>query len=269
MGRFLGLLKSFHGSPIWILVEIGLAFLAVSSLIDARQQAASLTYIHESLTTKGIGTFPSYLPDITKLITKARTSVEIWVDVIGYGKFSATDEFRKYQRALEDQGAKVTIHHYAADTVLHNRLRQFRPDDPALYLRDGPYPTGKPDSYNTSFSKFEREDRFQRYMDTLQIAKEEAPTEWKSFFDLLQRQDLDLVRRLKEAKVRVIPDYSRDSRVQPIFIWMIDRVEAGDLVSGEAIFSIAGEGAKEIAFLTSDPKLLFALSTIVDPPTAP
>jgi hypothetical protein len=267
MGRISGWLQRFRNSGGWILLEYLLAIITLTSVYYAVQaergaqvQASTLQEIAGSLSTRRLANFPENLPDITRMVLRARSCVEVWADVIGYAKFSAPAHFRDYQRALWDRGhanIPVIVHYYDEPTLLHQRLRQFQPDERALYpLRL--YPDGKPGAYATSFGAFRASPRFQRYVSGLAPEEQQRVSTWTSFFQLLAEKDNQIESALKLENIRI----DRYAGIRSIFVWMIDRTS--DQTS-EAVFTIAGDGGNETAFYTRDPTLLTSLYSIVAP----
>ncbi|MDR1383496.1 MAG: hypothetical protein LBJ67_06590 [Planctomycetaceae bacterium] len=87
-----------------------------------------LKKIEQSLSTRYIGIFPDYLPQINELLseTEAGDSIIIFEDVLYYGIFSAPQEFKQMINQLiylANNGHSITIAHY---NVNGRNPRQFR-----------------------------------------------------------------------------------------------------------------------------------------------
>jgi hypothetical protein len=87
----------------WHAVEAVSLALAIIALLVGVVHLREIKQTTESLSTRFIGTFPLFLPNIVDLIRNARKSVIVFCDFPGYGGFSDPDNGLAYRQALERQ----------------------------------------------------------------------------------------------------------------------------------------------------------------------
>jgi len=87
----------------WHAVEAVSLALAIIALLVGVVHLREIKQTTESLSTRFIGTFPLFLPNIVELIRNARKSVIVFCDFPGYGGFSDPDNGLAYRQALERQ----------------------------------------------------------------------------------------------------------------------------------------------------------------------
>jgi hypothetical protein len=69
---------------------------------DSRIQEARMEMLSKQASTRFAGFFPKNLKDINHVLADADRSLDIMSDFVGYGHYSAPDEFDRYLRKLED-----------------------------------------------------------------------------------------------------------------------------------------------------------------------
>lgn len=84
---------------------IGITF-AVLSIQDGRKLTRDLASIFNHMTTREVGTFPSYMREVEKLIAGARDYVVIACDFPGYGAWVDRGHYSAYVKALENRKAE-------------------------------------------------------------------------------------------------------------------------------------------------------------------
>lgn len=84
---------------------IGITF-AVLSIQDGRKLTRDLASIFNHMTTREVGTFPSYMREVEKLIAEARDYVVIACDFPGYGAWVDRGHYSAYVKALENRKAE-------------------------------------------------------------------------------------------------------------------------------------------------------------------
>jgi hypothetical protein len=87
----------------WHAIEVVSLALAIIALLVGIVHLREIKRTTESLSTRFIGTFPLFLPNIIELIRNARKSVIVFCDFPGYGGFSDPDNGLAYKHALESQ----------------------------------------------------------------------------------------------------------------------------------------------------------------------
>ena len=99
-----------------MIVGLGLTVLGLAlnlyALRSTRQQADALGVITASVSTRFIGRFPEFVPDIARLIDSAKESVSILVDLPAYGLTSNIEGWHEMEEALRRQsrsGKRVSI----------------------------------------------------------------------------------------------------------------------------------------------------------------
>lgn len=88
-------------TPQAIIALFSLVLSVILSFISRR----ILTQIRASLSTKYLGEFPDYIPDITELVARARKELLIVCDHPGYGSLSAENRAERYRVAIQKAAA--------------------------------------------------------------------------------------------------------------------------------------------------------------------
>ena len=109
-------------SIIFFIVSTYSANRSTEKLVD------NLLQIEQSLSTKYVGIFPNYLPQINELLEDAQKNdtIIIFEDVLHYGIFSSPDEFKEMTYKLLDLSKtnKITIVYYNIDSSQNRIFRR-------------------------------------------------------------------------------------------------------------------------------------------------
>jgi transcriptional regulator of NAD metabolism len=95
---------------------------------ESRELVANLKSIEQSLSTRYLGIFPNYLPQINDLLKKAdpEKPIIIFEDVLYYGIFSAPQDFKEMINHLLhlSKTSQITIAHYDINGNIFRRMIQ-------------------------------------------------------------------------------------------------------------------------------------------------
>jgi len=210
--------------------------LSVWQTLAARTQARDLDKVRRSLTTRFIGEFPDYLPEIVALVKRARKEVIIFCDFPTYGYFSDHSNWLNYRHAIDDklnQDVKVSL------TCPNKRRRlEFNKEQ---FAKEG-----------EKWEAWRQEKKtIERLRMILPSHTEIADLTRDGFLKILENADQKM---LKETFARA--EKHEIDIFMPTFFWIAD--------SNEAIFTFStySEDASEYGFYTLDQKLISALKNI-------
>lgn len=108
------------------------AYEMIENMQDSKKLSENLVQIQNSLTTKHVGIFPNYLPEINDLFTNAvpGDSIVIFEDVLYYGFRSKPDDFKNYNRhllELRNSGSHVIVAYYdTSELPFHQMVQENR-----------------------------------------------------------------------------------------------------------------------------------------------
>ena len=194
---------------------------SLSKEIESRMESLS-----KEMSTHFIGIFPKNMKDINEVVARADSSLDIMTDFVGYGHYSAPDEFDKYRRKLQDLRSQkrlpIRLLVYARDKGGKLHDTQFTDDAFQKALRRHDWPL-------VNFC--------QRFNGG------KLPTSKKELDALLFRKQKDYMKDLKDRGVRIRVTETE----MPFFLWDED--------DQEAVFSFLNEdqpGAREESFRTID-----------------
>ncbi len=97
---------------IGLVLTIIALFLAARQSRDAKNQAGVLQDISKALSTRFLGTFPSYLSEVAKLLRKAQRRIDVCIGIPVQGVFSAQTKWMDCQHELAKrcrEGIQVSI----------------------------------------------------------------------------------------------------------------------------------------------------------------
>lgn len=227
LGLILGILALVLA--IWHLREIKL------QARELKTQANTLEQTQRSLSTRYIGEFPDYIPEIVDLIENARKEVLIFCDFPAYGHFSNHATWLNYRHAIELKS-----------------LNQVRLS--LMCLTEG----GRYKLNHEQFSKAEQgweewkreqkvRDQIHSLLQSHKCAKTIDEISREEFVNLLEETNKQMLNgALARAETLEVDGY------MPLYFWLVDKKEAIF-----AIPSFSGEHT-EYGFSTSDPKLISA-----------
>ncbi len=124
-GRFL-----LTSAPFALLLSVVLFWVEMhESSKESEETITNLERIEQSLSTRYIGIFPDYLAKINEILEKTEEGapIVIFEDVLYYGIFSKSDEFKIMIQNLinlSNNGHRITITHYGTDTPMFRAVAQ-------------------------------------------------------------------------------------------------------------------------------------------------
>lgn len=108
---------------IGFLVALGQTYLSLKQQAEAKRQTNRIVKIQQSLSTKSIGEFPSYMTQLIGLIQSASASITIVCDYMGYGLFSNREKFLEYAHAIQNKiNAGVDVRYILLDKERRSEL---------------------------------------------------------------------------------------------------------------------------------------------------
>jgi hypothetical protein len=221
-----------------ILTIVGIA-LSYFQLYRARGHAETLRTIQDSLSTRFIGEFPSFLSKIVELIQGARQSITIVCDFPAYARFSDPANWREYRHEIErkiQDNVRVSITCLNAERRLDFSRKQFSRE------RNWDEWKRRPDNEKKLLDLANTTNR-----DTINNLTQEG------FYGLMEQADLAMLgEQLARAEKREI-----NSNL-PLYFWLVDEQRA--------IFAIPSysDQATEYGFITYDPKLISAFKEMTE-----
>jgi hypothetical protein len=258
-------------------------FFAVAALVfagwqfrDARVQESrmefltgSLEAVAQSMSTRFVGFFPKNLSDINDIVLHANQSLDIMTDYVGYGHYSAPDDFESYRMQLEklaNHGVPIRLLVYTRGAAQRTHGTQFLDQQFCgdIVNRDEKLVRFCHKFRNTGFCKrFNAEEkldfdtRFCGRLDPTQnplppseVKKLESSVKLNSlkveFDDLIFSLHTSYMTELLQRGVMI-----RETEALPFFLWSAD--------DHEAVISFLNEASKqerEVSFRTRDASLV-------------
>jgi hypothetical protein len=83
--------------------------------VDSRLQERRLETLADEMSTRSLGLFPKDMDDINQVVTNSNRSLDIMTDFVGYGHFSAPDQFARYLGQLQRLGPQVRLLVYTVE----------------------------------------------------------------------------------------------------------------------------------------------------------
>jgi hypothetical protein len=220
--------------------------LALIQYFDAQRQTSTLKAISESLSTRNVGQFPTYLQVIANMIEKADKSITILCDHPGYGIFSAPDEFQRYSKTIQ----KKIVDEKEVQLMFLNGHRRQGLHKEQFHRKD--------DWEKWKTENSERKQLMKRFCNSYGKGKKAKSITHNEFLNLLEYAHDEVLKN----------DFGKAERWEtdllvPLYFWICD--------DREAVFSIAlfdrearDAGFRTIAFRTEDPNLVRPLKDIFD-----
>lgn len=205
------------------------------------QTAKRLEDVHRSLSTRSIGPFPDFFPEIVSLINSAKHNISILCDSPAYACFSDSPTFINYQLALKqkDQDERMKIS-FTCSGPTHRSMTAV-----------DQFPAEVWDERKKSDSQFNEHLR-----GFLRLHRKHTPInelDNSEFLKLIEDTELDTLDYcFSQADTRQVEVSI------PLHFWLID-----DGFDMKAIFAIS-KSAVEYGFSTTDPKLISALKLMRD-----
>ena len=198
---------------------------------------SKLTLISDTLSTRYLGEFPDFLPEIINVLTGAQNKVVIVCDFPTYGRFSKPDLWLDYKHIIEKitESSKVSISFVCLESKarIDFSRKQFFHKPPT----------------EEQWEKFCSEPVFHLKMKPLLIRnglenKLPLPT-FNEFINLLEKEDNDMLQiTFSNIKYILTPD------PMPLYFWISDDK------TGVFSFPSYESDKSEFGFVTSDQKLI-------------
>jgi hypothetical protein len=209
---------------------------SVVAFIFAVWESLESRGFREALSTRFIGEFPDFLPQLVGILEKAERDLIIVCDFPSYGQFSSPSDWKLYSRTIEDKvNAKISLSLVCMNEIARANFapKQFFPSPP----------------YDTTWSKY-RDSRAKRKKIQQLVERHDYPNSLSSLtfaemIDLLEKDDLHALQRT----------FSRVRPFQtPMYFWVCDKKVA---IFSFPTYDLANKS--EFAFLTFDRKLIQSL----------
>lgn len=199
--------------------------------------STELARISGSLSTRYIGPFPSFIPQIAELIRDAPDGAEVIVacDLPNYGHISAPESWASYRSALLDREGAAQVRMIFLNELMRDQVlaEQFR-------ISEENWDEWKTQPCRRSnLEKFLKREHVKDTVDGLGLER---------FQKLLLEADRDALHELRFADVKEI------SEALPIYFWVAGETSAVFTVPG-----FAEDTTTEHGFKTSDARLVKAL----------
>lgn len=212
------------------IIALGVGVWHVSELHRALDKIRN---VEKSLSTRYLGNFPIFLPDIVDLVNSAKDSVIVFCDFPGYGDFSDPVHALDYIQALERKFAEnVTIEVTCLDAASRAR-----------FLQDQ-FPEAQWAEWQKDEAKSER---MLKFLTTNAKLPDPSKAKISDLISAMHQVDEQLLTRPALQKSHTTALHI------PLYFWLVD--------STRAIFSIPAltADAVEYGFSTSDNALIQAL----------
>jgi hypothetical protein len=194
------------------------------------EQNGELEVIQEEMSTRSAGFFPSNMKDISEVVARARAKLDVMTDYVGYGHYSAPEDFENYLRAIQNLRGKsppVPIR-----MLIYNRSKATEIQDKQFTERDFKKEMGSPN--------------FVRFCNKFNSGKP-CPKTKQEFDNLLFHRQQDYIEDLLERGVEI----SVTGHELPFYFWNAD--------DSDVVFSFLNTGEKgtrEVSFRTREPKII-------------
>ncbi len=199
--------------------------------------SASTKRLERQLSTRWVGVFPDFMPQIVDLIGSAKSSVVIFCDFPAYGEFTKPDAYEKYAEVIRKQSERLE----RVDLLCLD-------EDKRRELVGQQVSTGG----GWESWRSEHEDHLHDYFTAREVDADPKTVTHQELVDILTAGDTRaLADEFSAAKTWTT------SQVMPLYFWIVD--------DERAIFTLAPfvqETALEVGFRTIDGNLIGALSGI-------
>ena len=291
MNKFLKIIKS---------PTIGISSLVITlaALIISLWQTYQTKEIIDSISTRYVGEFPATMGPLNKLLLNAKESIVILEDVLGYGMFSAPDEFHKYITILDKKSAdgklKLELVIYNRDVNLRVTKMQFIGSEHIDKFKSLRYEKNNAKTEEERDAVINKIVEFRNSIFTAFLAKKENKEKWQylmeyDFSNKARQEGKNGYNQLNEVK-NVFKDRDIESikfdEFADMLITFDDRIKTILTAGGrsnvkidtvgimhsmncwlidntEAIFGFTRSfGSSEIAFITKDPQLTTHINSL-------
>lgn len=232
----------------------------VTSALDA--SATTLSAVEQGLSTRSLGSFPDYVPDIVTVIREAQVSIVVFADLPAYAVFSTPAYWHEYRELLHDRRLKSTrpdaaftvrIRCLSASQRRINHAGQFPPslwntaDEP---LRQRMMAPPASVGVHTEDERHAFLDRVAAFRANHPLPDDgDGPDSYERFFERLEW--------VHQQEEQFLAAEAIDETM-PLYFWIAD-----DRVAVFALACFTAE-AREVGFLTRDPGLIEALKGIFE-----
>lgn len=221
-------------SLVALVLTIFALLLAIFQQRSANAHAKELNEIRNSLSTRLIGVFPEYLPDLVNLMNSANESILIACSIATYGHFSDRENWILYKAAIEGRRLKPV----PIDLVILDEAGRKKLNEEQFSLN------------SKSWDEKLREPKFSSRLEIFSRFSGHIP------------DGAVFVSRLENEQKKALKDsFNPDTTIEistplAIHFWIVDE--------NKAIFSVPkfSEGVDELGFFTSDIRLIQALQAI-------
>jgi hypothetical protein len=201
--------------------------------------------VRESLSTRFIGEFPDFLPEIARVLDKAQSEIVIVCDFPSYGRFSKPDAWLTYSHVIEkklEAGVRVPFVCMTSGARVEFSRRQFF---------DKPPPSDQEWRARRRIPKFQL--KLQALLKRHIQQADVSSLTFDAFIAMLEQDDLAaLERTFKHAEVCFT------AAPMPLYFWICDRKH------GFFAFPTYTSDKSEFGFLTSDQKLIESLLQVYE-----
>jgi hypothetical protein len=199
------------------------------------EMTAETKAIKDEMSTRFVNVFPYNLRTIVDMMGNASSSVDIMVDITGYGHYSAPEEFTKYQNKLNElalnSNVRLRMLVYGQELTAKTRDEQF--------------------GGAAKFAKIKSSTQFKHYFKEVHRGYCE-PTDYAAFIKILEEKELSYEKEVK-GRGAVVGCSEQPFR---FYLWLIDEAEAA------FSFQTYGEHFDEICFRTRDGHLIKTLTRL-------
>src|SRR5438067_76136 len=213
-------------------VEVASLVLAILAMIVAlwhvmgiHRAAKRLEDVQRSLSTRYVGQFPEFFPEIVSLLNSAKREITIFCDFPAYCSFSDPHTFLDYQHTLERKAQQEEVR------IIFTCLG---PDHRVRAVNDQFFQAGQEwEAWKTNLGIRDRLSHF--------LSKHRGPPVDKltkeQFFETLERlEKRTLEETFANATIRELDTYI------PLYFWLVDGMKA--------VFAIPSERTLEYGFFT-------------------
>lgn len=225
-------------STIGLIATIIALVLSLKQLRQAHCQTRELEGIGRSLSTRYVGKFPAFLPELVSLIESAERDLVIFCDFPAYARFSDPQRWLEYRQVLERKnrhnGFKLNFTCFDRQHRLIESRAQFgvTPETLEEWRRDTAH-----------------REMLQGLVNEYRVVATIEDVDPGTFLELLERADTQVL-----DQVLTPPAMVRELPVIPLFFWIAD--------GKEAIFAFPS-GGSEYGFRTIDSQLISAFLDLV------
>jgi hypothetical protein len=223
--------KTFEGTS-FVLAVFAIAF-AVIQFYDAKEHSHGLRLIDKAVSTRFIGVFPKNLVDIGEVVAGTDKQLDVMVDFVGYGHYSAPVQFEAYLRKIEDlrqRNIPFRMLVYELKKAHETHASQFTQQ---IFNDVSGAKNGKPDVKFVAFcNKFNQG---------------HLPKTKAEFDELLFHKQQDYIVEMLERGVQV----RKTTSEMPFYLWNQD--------DQDAVFSFLNadnKGDREVSFRTRDSNIV-------------